>query len=133
MKDAFRGSHISWVTSREAAPLLLHNELIDEVLEYNFETFARLFVEQFDIIVNPSNDKASSIIAAIARSKKKYGFVYNKKGFIEPLGKMANYYLEMAIDDDRKRKNTLTYPAIVSGMIGIDASITILSPTSAFK
>lgn len=123
LKKEFKDSYIVWLTSRDAAQLLINNEFIDEILVYNPDTFCRLSVERFDIVFNPSNDKESSILASISKADKKLGFIYHKDGYIKPLCKMARYYLEMGTNDRIKKANKLTYQEIISGMFNTNFSL----------
>lgn len=120
IKKKFKDSYIVWLTSPDAAPLLFNNEFIDEIAEYNAQVFSRLSVEKFDIVFNPSNDRESSVLAAMAKAGKKFGFIYHRNGYIKPLCKMARYYLEMGSNDIIKKANKLTYQEIVAGMLGAD-------------
>lgn len=119
LKNKFKDSYIVWLTHTQAKPLLVNNPFIDELIENNVDTMNRLRVEKFDVVFNPSNDKESAILATLVRARKKFGFIYNENGYIEPIGKMARYYLEIGINDNLKRQNKLTYQKIVSEMLGI--------------
>lgn len=58
MLSLFRGDEISWLVSKEAAPLLPAAPHIDEILIYSEATLSALLEREFDLIVNLERTEA---------------------------------------------------------------------------
>lgn len=120
LKRKYPGSHITWVTKRNAAELFSNNPLVDEL--YLFEddaTVPRLTVEKFDLLIHPDASPASCALASLAGAEIKKGYWLDEKGRIVPADKPAEDWLEMGAFDDLKKKNRKTYQELLHNIAGL--------------
>jgi ADP-heptose:LPS heptosyltransferase len=109
----YPGAHITWITKRNAAPLLTNNPLVDRVLlvEENFLEF--LQNEKFDIGICLDSDPHSATIHAVAHCTLKFGFVTNTSGAVELANEAAREWWLMGVNDRKKKENRRTYQQIM--------------------
>ena len=110
---------ITWITRKEARPLLEHNPYITEILDYGHDALLQLHVRTFDRVINLDAGKTSAALASTANGKTKDGFVLDPKGFVQPTNDAAKVWLEMGIFDDLKRQGTRTYQDMMADIIGL--------------
>lgn len=120
LKDKYHDPHITWLTRENALDLLKNNPLIDRVLPYNHETLLMLKHEQFSLLINPSNDKESAVIASTLSADEKQGYGFDSIGNLYPFNVEATYWLSMAISDTLKKQNTKTFQDIMLDMLKIN-------------
>lgn len=113
LKQKYQGAHITWVTKKNAAPLLSENKCIDRILsiEENYIEFLRN--ESFDIGICLDSDPHSATIHSVAECKNRFGFVANRAGAVTLANDMASEWWLMGVNDDRKKKNRKTYQQIM--------------------
>lgn len=121
LKEKYPGSHITWVTRKEAAPFFENNGLVDRVLEYSAKTLVLLGAEEFDLVINPDAATDGALAAEVAGAKEKAGFGYDKRGYVYPFNERAERWFNMGLFDDLKKTNTLTYQRLILDMVGLDA------------
>ncbi len=104
MKRKFPESTISWITLKNAAPLLINNPLIDHV--YIFDSTSVLILQQmkFDFVMNVDKSHQSCALLNSMISPHKLGFGLNHDGKIIPVNKGANYNFRLGMDDHFKFK-----------------------------
>ena len=120
LKKKYPNSQITWITKRNAKELFANNPLVDEL--YLFEdndTFARLMVEKFNLLIHPDASAVSASLASIANAEIKKGYVLDAKGKVIPVDEDAFEWLEMGAFDDLKKKNKKTYQEIIHNIAGI--------------
>jgi heptosyltransferase-2 len=122
LKRQHPGCQVTWLTSREAAPVLENNPLIDERLVLDAEGLARLSVEKYDLVLNPDASKKSASLATMADGDIKRGYGLDDHGQVCPLNPEAIEWLEMGGRDDLKRRNRRTYQEHVHAISGLDAA-----------
>ncbi|WP_337865626.1 glycosyltransferase family 9 protein [Ignavibacterium sp.] len=104
IKRKFPESTIYWITLKIAAPLLYHNQYIDFVMEYNFESISILNQIEFDYVMNVDKSQRSCTLLNSISAKNKLGFGMNKDGKIIPVNEGANYNYMLGMDDHLKFK-----------------------------
>jgi heptosyltransferase-2 len=104
LKRKFPDSTIYWITLKIAAPLLYHNQYIDFVFEYNFESLSILNEIEFDYVLNVDKSQRSCALLNSLNSKNKLGFGLNSDGKIIPVNDGANYNYMLGMDDHLKFK-----------------------------
>ena len=109
LKRNSENSHITWLTSPGAVPLLSANPMIDEILSTDACSLARIQLEKFDLILNPDASKMSCAIATLASGDDLRGYCLDHQGNVRPANLEAIEWLEMGGRDDLKRKNRRTY------------------------
>jgi heptosyltransferase-2 len=62
-------------------------------------------------------------MAANALAKNKFGFVLNKKGYVEVACSSAQQWLEMSVFDDVKKSNTKSYQQIMYEILNLDLPV----------
>lgn len=79
LKEKYKNSHISWLVSEKAEPLLFNNYYIDRLLIWDDFVPFQLMAEEFDVVINL--EKVSGICAISDKIKawNKYGFRFNKE------------------------------------------------------
>jgi len=112
-------SHITWMTSKAAVPVLENNPYLDETLTMSAEGLARFQVESFDLVLNPDASKRSSALASLANGRDKRGYVLGENGQVRPLTREAVEWFELGARDDLKRMNRKTYQEHLHGICGV--------------
>jgi ADP-heptose:LPS heptosyltransferase len=120
IKRAYDPSYVTWITSPAALDLFKGNDLVDEVIPAGEGALAALLARDFDIVINPDASAASCAIASAARGGKKYGFILDPRGCVEPLNAAAERWLLMGSFDGLKRDNRKTYQEIIHGICELD-------------
>ncbi len=87
------------------------------------DAFFRIDAEEYDLVINLDTSKISSAIAANASAKEKFGFVLNKKGFVEATSDNAQRWLEMSAFDDVKKSNQKSYQQIMYEILNLDLPV----------
>ncbi|NTU60701.1 MAG: glycosyltransferase family 9 protein [Deltaproteobacteria bacterium] len=109
LKRAHPDSRITWVTLKNAAPILANNPLVDEVLVYGPEAVLELEPRTFDLALNVDKSRRSGALVQRVRATRRLGFGVDEHGAIVPLTAEAAYQYWTGLDDDlkffRNRKN----------------------------
>ena len=109
MKRKFPESTIYWITLKNTAPLLYHNQFVDHVFEYNAESISILQQLKFDFVMNVDKSQRSCALLNSVDAKRKLGFGLNDGGKIIPVNEGANYNYKLGMADHFKFKiNTRT-------------------------
>jgi len=113
LKRKYPRSHVSWITLKNAAPLLQHNPYLDRVYVWEPEGWLILQQMQFDLVLNVDKSQRSGAFAMGLKAKEKLGFGLNKDGVIVPLNKEAHENYILGLDDHLKfRVNQKTVPQL---------------------
>ncbi len=109
IKRKYPQSHITWITLRNAAPLLGNNPLIDRVFLWEPESWLILRHIEFDVVMNADKSQRSCALALELNAREKLGFGLNGDGVIVPLNPEAEENYRLGLDDHLKfRVNTKT-------------------------
>jgi len=80
----FKKDQVSWLTTKEASPLLEGNPYIDRLLIYDLSTSLQLQSERFNMIINLEKVPGVCALVDSMQAWKKYGFRFDiKKGAAE--------------------------------------------------
>ena len=123
LKKKYPNSYIEWCTRKNSIELFRNNLLVDEVITIEDDALFRISAEEYDIVINLDTSKLSSAIAANASAKKKFGFVLNKKGYVESTSTSAQHWLEMSAFDDVKKANKKSYQQIMYEVLDLDLPV----------
>ncbi|HSL88661.1 MAG TPA: glycosyltransferase family 9 protein [Ignavibacteriaceae bacterium] len=107
IKKKYPHSTIYWVTLKIAAPLLNHNEYIEQVFSYDAESILILSQMEFDIVMNVDKSQRSGALLNAVNAKEKLGFGINENGKIIPVNEGAYYNYQLGMDDHLKFKVNL--------------------------
>jgi ADP-heptose:LPS heptosyltransferase len=110
---------ITWITRREARPLLEGNPFISEILEYGEDALLQLRVCRFDRVINLDAGKTSAALASAANAAQKDGFILDPRGYVQATNTAARTWLEMGVFDDLKRQGKNTYQDMMAEIIGL--------------
>jgi ADP-heptose:LPS heptosyltransferase len=130
---AHPGAQITWVTERQAVPLLEGNPLIDRIVARD-SALERLMVEEFDLGLGLDVDAQAGAIFALARCRSRAGYVLDAAGRVMPVDARARDWWLMGLDDSRKQANRRSYPDLlheICGMTDTPARPSLFIPPSA--
>ena len=102
LKRKYPQSDVSWITLKNAAPLLDRNQLLDRVFLWEPESWLILEQLEFDVLLNVDKSQRSCALAMKIKSKEKLGFGLDKKGVIVPLNREAHENYRLGLDDHLK-------------------------------
>ena len=102
LKQKFPESTIYWVTLKNAAPLLMNNEYIDQVFTYDAESISLLNEMRFNYIMNVDKSQRSCALLNSLKATNKLGFGLNADGKIIPVNDAAFYNYNLGMDDHLK-------------------------------
>lgn len=104
LKRKFPESTLTWVTLKNAAPLLENNQFLDRVYVYNAESISILREMQFDYVLNVDKSQRSCALLNSVNAEHKLGFGLNPEGKIIPVNEGAFYNYNLGMDDHLKFK-----------------------------
>lgn len=120
IKRKYPDSHISWLTMKNARPLLEHNPLLDAVYAWEPDTLLVLGNIQFDAVFSVDKTQRACAFVNQLKAKKKFGFGMNNRGAIVPLTPDAEYFYRIGLDDELKfRENRMPGTQIVQEAMGL--------------
>lgn len=79
LKEKYKRSNITWLVSKEAAPLIHNNNLIDRILTWDEFVPFQLLREKFDILINLEKISGVCALADMINSWTKYGFRFESE------------------------------------------------------
>lgn len=123
LKKKYADCYIEWCTRNNSLELFKNNPMVDEVIAFEDDAYFRLNAEEYDIVINLDTSKLSSAIAASVPAKEKFGFILNKKGYVEATSDAAMYWLEMSAFDDVKKANKKSYQQIMYEILNLDLPV----------
>ena len=122
LAEAHPHASITWITRREARPLLELNPYISEILDYGEDALLQLRVRTFDRVINLDAGNTSAALASAANATKKDGFLLDPRGWVQPTNAAARTWLEMGLFDDLKRQGIRTYQDMMADIVGLSGS-----------
>jgi heptosyltransferase-2 len=105
LREKYPDSHISWVVSEKAEPLLFRNTFIDRVLVWDQFVPFQLMREKFDILINLEKIPGVCAVADMIEAWTKYGFRFDSiKGTYDAYEKGMRFidYIESKKSDKLK-------------------------------
>lgn len=102
LKRKWPESTIHWITLKNAAPLLQHNQYLDKVYVYDAESISVLKEIEFDYVMNVDKSQRSCALLNSLTAKNKLGFGLNADGKIIPVNEGAYYNYNLGMDDHLK-------------------------------
>lgn len=102
IRRKYPDSHITWITYKNAKPLLDNNPLIDRTITVSEKTQALFHHLEFDVLYAVDKSFEAGALSEIINAKEKFGFGLTKQGAIRPFTKDADYQFEVGLDDDLK-------------------------------
>jgi heptosyltransferase-2 len=99
IKRSYPNSHITWVTRKNALPLLANNPFVDHVVEWNDENRMVLLQQKFELALNADKSRPAAAFMNLVNAETKRGFALNENGAIVPLNAGAEYSFRLGVDD----------------------------------
>lgn len=109
IKKKYPYCHITWVTKKEAAPLLRNNNFIDIILDIEENYLEFILSQEYDISFCLDAEPLSASVNNLSRAAVKMGFITDKKGRVIPANKEARQWYLMGVNDSFKKANRKTY------------------------
>jgi len=86
----FKDYHVTWLTGKEAVPVLKGNPFINQILVFDLSTALQLHVEKFDVVINLEKVPGLCALTTLIKADKKVGFNFGEwTGLAEPY--LGNY------------------------------------------
>lgn len=121
LKRKYPDSHITWITRKNALPLLSNNPYIDKALEYSWENSLSLLSERFDILMSVDKSKTGGSLANLIDAREKLGFGVAETGAIYPFNKEAEELYELGLNDHKKfKENKKTEQQLLCEAMGLE-------------
>lgn len=105
----YPGAAVTWVTRKQAVPLLKNNPLIWRILAIEENYIEYLLNQDFDIAFCLDADPLAGSMASLTRSTRKYGFITERNGCVAPADRSAESWYRMGLDDIAKKRNRQTF------------------------
>ncbi|MFA4947303.1 MAG: glycosyltransferase family 9 protein [Candidatus Krumholzibacteriia bacterium] len=102
LKRKYPTSRVSWITLKNAAPLLGNNPYIDEVFLWDSESRLVLRHMTFDVVFNVDKSRRSGAFIASVAAGEKLGFGLHPNGCVVPLNEEAEENYALGLDDHIK-------------------------------
>ncbi len=102
IKRSYPNSHITWVTRKNALPLLANNPFIGHLVEWNDENRMVLLQQKFELALNADKSRAAAAFMNLVNAETKRGFGLNENGAVVPLNAGAEYSFRLGVDDHFK-------------------------------
>ncbi len=113
LKRKYPVSSVSWITEKNAAPLLWNNPYLDRTYTWEPENWLIIQQLKYDLVLNVDKSRRSAAFTQSVKASKKLGFGMNSNGAIVPLNKEARENYILGLDDRLKfRVNTKTVPQL---------------------
>ncbi|SME90245.1 glycosyltransferase family 9 protein [Pseudobacteriovorax antillogorgiicola] len=102
IRKKYPGAHITWITLKNAKPLLDNNPLIDRLIVVEPKTLPLLQTLEFDELYAVDKSNEAGALSSQITAKKKYGFACDGNGVIRPFTEHGNYQFDVGLNDDLK-------------------------------
>ncbi len=120
IRRTWRNAHVTWLTRRDAAPLLANNPLVDRILVLGEDTTAVLGALEFDVALCPEKSIPAGALMCAARAPDKRGFAIDDAGNIAPLTEAAHELYGQGLDNEAKFfLNTKSTQHLASESVGL--------------
>ena len=115
------GARIAWLTAPEAAPLLIGNPLVHEIIPFDHAAYPSLAPRKFDLLISLDKEPGPAGMAEIINAKRKAGAGLSPCGAAYPLNAEAEYYFALGLSDELKfRQNKKTYHELIAEAAGLE-------------
>jgi heptosyltransferase-2 len=121
LKRAYPRSSVSWITLKNAAPLLRYNPYLERVYVWEPEQWLILQQMKFDLVLNVDKSRHACAFTMTLAAERKLGFGLNQNGVIVPLNPEALENYQLGLSDHLKfRVNQKTVPQLQCEQFGLD-------------
>jgi ADP-heptose:LPS heptosyltransferase len=123
LRQRHHAPYIAWVTRAESADMVRLIDGVDEVIELDATTQARVAAGGWDFVYSLSNDMPSAALAAAAGAANPPVGFFLKDGILRASNMAAEGWLELAAFDRLKHANTKSYQRWMCDILGHDGPI----------
>jgi heptosyltransferase-2 len=102
IKRSHPNSHLTWITRKNALPLLANNPFVDHLVEWNDENRMVLLQQKFELALNADKSRPAAAFTNMVNADARRGFGLNENGAIVPLNAGAEYGFRLGVDDHFK-------------------------------
>ncbi|GBD95693.1 MAG TPA: glycosyltransferase family 9 protein [Nitrospirae bacterium] len=118
-KEKYPDSHITWLVSREAEPLLTGNKFIDRLMIWDEFVPYQLMREKFDVMVNLEKIPGVCALSDMIDAWVKYGFRFESvSGTYHAYEKGLNF-IEYIKDKQNRKKSKDHWQQVLIEMVGV--------------
>jgi len=111
---------ITWLTDKDALPLLKSNPLIDRLRPFTVDGLNAVLAAQYALLLNFEKEARALGFARTVSAASRKGYVASRSGTPAAADSDSEYALRLGLSDELKfRANTLTYPQIIYEMAGL--------------
>lgn len=100
--DKYPGAHITWITLKNAKPLLEQNPYIDRLIVLEAKTWPLIQRLKFNVLFAVDKSNEAGAVSEIIQAEEKFGFGCDSQGVIRPLTEHAQYQYDVGLDDQLK-------------------------------
>jgi len=76
---AFKGDHVTWVSSWAAKPILTNNPYINELLIFGPKTLKKILGRSYDVLINLEKDIGICTYLTSIKAKRRFGFYFDER------------------------------------------------------
>jgi heptosyltransferase-2 len=114
----YKNDEVTWLTDKEALPLLEGNPYIGRLLTLDFMTIMDLLDEEFDTVINLEKNRNLCKLSNKIEAWRKYGFRFDRKTESPQAYDRALEVLTVGFDINAKRENTKLSQELLFEMVG---------------
>lgn len=114
----FKNDNVTWLTDKDALPLLEGNPYINKLLQLDLITIMHLLENEYDTLINLEKNLNVCKLSNIITAWRKYGFRYDKKTNDTEAYDRAFEILNIGSNIEIKRENNKTFQQLLFEMVG---------------
>jgi heptosyltransferase-2 len=112
---AHPGARVTWLTAPAAAPLLIGNDLVHEILPFDHAAYPALAPRRFDLLISLDKEPGPAGLAELVHAGARRGFGLSPHGTPYPLNAAAEPFFALGLSDDLKfEKNEKSYHQLIA-------------------
>ncbi len=120
LKEKYPDSHITWLVSQEAEPLLNGNSVVDRLLLWDEFVAFQLMREKFDVLINLEKIPGVCALSDMIDAWVKYGFRFESiDGTYHAYEKGLNF-IEYIRDKKNRKKRKDYWQQVLIEMLGVE-------------
>jgi lipopolysaccharide heptosyltransferase III len=121
LKRRYPQSHVTWLVEPESVPLFQSNPLIDRILTPGLDTWTRLLVERYFLLLCLDKADRATALAMRVQADRKAGFGMTQDGTLCVLNPEAEYALMLGVSDELKfHRNRKSYQQVMFEAAGLE-------------
>ncbi|MBU1007099.1 MAG: glycosyltransferase family 9 protein [Candidatus Omnitrophica bacterium] len=114
----FKKSDVTWLTTKEGAPLLTQNPYIKRILVYDMTTAFQLKAESFDVVVNLEKIPGICALTDSIYAWKRYGFRFDARSGRAEAYEHSYEVIANSEDPDLRRQMKKNWTEVLYEMVG---------------